>query len=85
MNKRDRAYKRAKRTGKPEHRKAYKQLRNSTLKHIRDTHEKYVNEIVGGLQPADPGNSIGGGVKRAWSYLKLQTLQCTDINSKVLL
>ena len=71
MNKRERAYKRAKHTGKPEHSKAYKQLRNSTLKHIRDTHEKYANEILGGLQPADPGNSNGGGVKRAWSYLKL--------------
>ena len=79
MNRRDRAYKRARRTGKPEHRKAYKQLRNSTLKHIRDTHEKYVNEIVGGLQPADPGNPIGGGVKRVWSYLKLLRAESTGI------
>ena len=71
MNKRDHACNRAKRTGKPEHRKAYKRLRNAILKRIRDTHEKYVNEIMGGLQLADPINTIGGGVKRAWSYLKL--------------
>ena len=38
-----------------------------------------VNEIVGGLQPADPGNSIGRGVKRAWSYLKLLRAESTDI------
>lgn len=79
MNKRDRTYKRAKRTDKPEHRKAYKWLRNTTLKRIRDTHEKYVNEIMGGLQPADPGNSIGGSVKRAWSYLKLLRAESTGI------
>ena len=79
MNKHDPAYKSAKCTGKPEHRKAYKQLRNSTLKHIRDMHEKYVNEIVGGPQPADPGNSIGRGVKRAWSYLKLLRAESTGI------
>ena len=70
MNRRDRAYKRAKRTGKAEHRVAYKQLHNATLKRICDTHEKYVNEIMGGLQPAEPGNSIGGGVQRAWAYKK---------------
>ena len=57
MNKRERAYKRAKRTGKPEHRIAYKQLHNVTLKRICDTHEKYVNEIMGGLQPAEPGSN----------------------------
>ena len=81
MNKRDRAYKRVKRTGKPEHSKAYKQLRNSTLKHIRDTHEKYANEILGGLQPADPGNYNGGGAKRAWSYLKLLRAESTGIST----
>ena len=26
---------------------------------------------MGGLQPADPGNAFGAGVKRAWSHLKL--------------
>ena len=26
---------------------------------------------MGGLQPADPGNAIGRGVKRVWLYLKL--------------
>ena len=81
INKRDRAYKRARRTGKPEHRKAYKQLRNATLKRIRDTHEKYLNEIMGGLQPAYSGNTIGGGVKRAWSYLKLLRAESTGIST----
>ena len=79
MNKCDRAYNRAKGTGKPEHRKAYERLYNSILKHILDTHKKYVDEIMGGLQPTDPGNSIGGGVKRAWSYLKLLCAESTGI------
>ena len=34
---------------------------------------------MGGLQPADPGNAIGGGVKRAWSYLKLLRTESTGI------
>ena len=34
---------------------------------------------MGGLQPADPGNAIGGGVKRAWSYLKLLRAESTGI------
>ena len=34
---------------------------------------------MGGLQPADPGNAIGGGVKRAWSYLKLLHAESTGI------
>ena len=32
---------------------------------------------MGGLQPADPGNAIGRGVKRAWSYLKLLHTEST--------
>lgn len=39
--------------------------------HSQKTREIYVNKIMGGLQPAVPGNAIGAGVKRAWSYLKL--------------
>ena len=34
---------------------------------------------MGGLQPEDPGNAIGGGVKRAWSYLKLLRAESTGI------
>ena len=34
---------------------------------------------MGGLQPADPGNAIGGGVKRAWSYLKLLRAESSGI------
>ena len=49
------------------------------LKRICDTHKKYVNEIMGGLQPADPGNTTGGCVKRAWSYLKLLRAESTGI------
>ena len=32
---------------------------------------------MGGLQPADPRNAIGRGVKRAWSYLKLLHTEST--------
>ena len=34
---------------------------------------------MGGLQAADPGNSIGGGVNRAWSYPKFLRAESTGI------
>ena len=34
---------------------------------------------MGGLPPEDPCNAIGGGVKRAWSYLKLLHTELTGI------
>ena len=34
---------------------------------------------MGGLQPADPGNATGGGVKRVWLYLKLLCTEWTGI------
>ena len=34
---------------------------------------------MGGLQSADPGNTIGGGVKRAWSNLELLRAESTGI------
>ena len=38
---------------------------------------------MGGLQQADPGNAIGGGVKRVWSYLKLLRTESTGIRVNV--
>ena len=70
MNKRDRTYKKAKRTGKAQHLGAYRQLRNSTTKRIRELHVKYVEEVMGGIAPS-PEGSTSAGIKRAWSSIKL--------------
>ena len=79
MNKRDRAYKKAKRTGKPEHLRIYKQLRNVNVKRLRITHAKYLNEVIGGLSPADHDHTLINGAKRAWSYVKLLLAESTGI------
>ena len=81
MNRRDRAYKKAKRTGKTQHFDKYKRLRNITSKRLHTAHDKYVQEVMGGLgetltaiSPAD-----NTGVKRAWSYLKLLRTESAGI------
>jgi len=51
MNKRDRAYKKARRSGKAVHLTKYKRLRNITTKRLRVAHDKYLNEVIGGLAP----------------------------------
>ena len=75
MNKRDRAYKKARHSGKAVHFTKYKRLRNITTKHLRVAHDKYVSEVMGGLTPESletgPKNVGSSGIKRAWSYLKL--------------
>ena len=63
-------YKKAKRTGKAQHLSAYRQLCNSTTKHIRELHVKYVEEVMGGIAPS-PDSSTSAGIKRAWSSIKL--------------
>ena len=74
MNKRNRAYKKACRSGKAVHVTKYKRLRNITTKRLRVAH-KYVNNVMGGLTPesleTEPENAGSNGIKRAWSYLKL--------------
>ena len=57
MNKRDRAHKKAKRTGKPKDLIACKRLRNTTLKRVRETHNRYLAEVMGSINPAPTSNS----------------------------
>ena len=73
MNKRNRAYKKACRSGKAVHLAKYKRPRNITTKRLR-AHDKYLNDIMGDLTPestleTEPENAGSNGIKRAWSYL----------------
>lgn len=70
MKKRDRFQKKTKRTGKAKHISAYRQLRNRTTKIIRESHAKYVEEVMGDIAPSSDG-STSTGIKWAWSYIKL--------------
>ena len=71
MNRRDRAHKKARRTGKPKDQVAYKRLRNATVNRVRETHDRYLAEVMGGINPTPtPNSSPVNGIKRAWSYLK---------------
>ena len=69
MNKRDRVYKRER------HLTRYNQLHNIMTKHLSVAHNKYLNEVMGGLTPMSletgPENAGSNGIKRAWLYLKL--------------
>ena len=73
MNKRNRAYNKACRSGKAVHLTKYKRLRNITTKRLRVDNDKYLNNIMGGLTPesleTEPENAGSNGIKRAWSYL----------------
>ena len=78
MNKRDRAHKKARRTGKPKDLIAYKRLRNATVKRVLETHNRYLAEVMGSINPDPTSNSsIVNGAKRAWSYLKLLRTEST--------
>lgn len=71
MRSRDRAYKKATRTGSQHHWAAYRRKRNATTTLIRENHTKYVNEVIGGLADPTSQETRNSKVKRAWSYLKL--------------
>ena len=71
MNRRNRAFKKARRTWKSHHFDTYKNLRNNTSKRLRAAKSKYLNEVMGGLAPDTDQASAHGSVKRSWSYLKL--------------
>ena len=75
MNKRNRAYNKACQSSKAVHLTKCKRLRNITTKRLRVAHDKYLNNVMGGLTPeslqTEPENAGSNGIKRAWSYLKL--------------
>lgn len=69
MNKRDRAYKKARRSGKAVHLTKYKRLRNITTKRVCAAQDKYLTEVMGGLTPESletgPENAGPNRIKRA--------------------
>ena len=80
MNRRDRAHKRAKQTGKAKHQIAYRRIRSSTTKCTRETHAKYVDAVISGIATTPNSDSVNStGVKRAWSYLNLLRSEFTGI------
>ena len=87
MNKRNRAYNKACRSGKAVHLTKCKRLRNVTTKRLRVAHDKYLNNVMGGLTPeslqTEPENAGSNGIKRAWSYLKLLRTESLGIPALV--
>ena len=87
MIKRNRAYKKACRSGKLI-RSPY-QIQATSQYHIqlRVAHEKYLNDVKGGLTPeslgTEPANAGSNGIKRAWSYLKLLITESLGIPALV--
>ena len=62
-SKKHRLYKRAKRSGKPEHNQKFQEVKNLCSKKVKKTRVKYINRrVLGGLED---GNS-----KPFWSYIK---------------
>ena len=86
MNKRNRAYKKACRSGKAVHLAKYKRLCNITTKRLR-AHDKHLNDVMGDLTPesleTEPENAGSNGIKRAWSYLKLLRTESLGIPALV--
>ena len=58
MIKRNRAYKKACRSGKAVHLTKYKRLHNITTKRLRVAHDKYLNDVMAGLTPESLGLSL---------------------------
>ena len=87
MIKRNRAYKKACRSGKAVHLTKYKRLRNITTKRLRVAHDKYLNDVMDGLTPeslgTEPENVGSNGIKRALSYLKLLRTESLGIPASV--
>ena len=81
MNRCDCAYKKGRRTGKTQLLSAYKRLRNSTTKSIRETYSNlYLDEVMSGIDPNPIQAGTSTGVKKkAWSYLKLLCKESTGI------
>ena len=87
MIKRNRANKKACRSGKAVHLTKYKRRRNVTTKRLRVAHDKYLNDVIAGLTPesleTEPENVGSNGIKRALSYLKLLRTESLGISALV--
>lgn len=80
MNKHDHLYNKTKRTGKIQHLSAYTQLCISITKCIRESHAKYVEDIMGSIVPSTDG-SAKASIKRVWSYIQLLCFESMGIQA----
>ena len=62
MRKKDRLHRRAVRTKDQHHWKAFKRQRNSVSNLIKDSHNSYLNDVI--------GDSLTENPKKFWSYVK---------------
>ena len=62
MHKKDRLHRRAVRTKDQHHWKAFKRQRNSVSNLIKDSHDSYLNDVI--------GDSLTENPKKFWSYVK---------------
>ena len=87
VNECNQAYKKACRGGKTVHLTKYKRLHNITTKRLCVAHDKYLNDVMGGLTPdsleTEPENAGSKGIKRAWSNLKLLRTESLGIPALV--
>ncbi len=75
MRKRDRLYKRAKKTKKPSDWRHYTEFRNRLAKTIRSEYNTYVNEVVGGSLTENP--------KQFWNHVRLTNTENLGIPTLV--
>ena len=64
MRKRDKLFSLTRKTNKSSAWKAYKQYRNQVTKIVRNSHQGYINDVI--------GNSLAQNPKSFWSYIKMK-------------
>ena len=74
IRKRERLFKKARRSKLASHWQSYKSHRNLVKKQIQQAHESYVNEVIG-------GSLEEGNVKAFWNYVKLKRTESIGIPS----
>ena len=72
IRKRERLFKKARRSKRASHWQCYKSYRNLVKKQIQQAHESYVNEVVG-------GSLEEGNAKSFWNYIKLKRTESIGI------
>ena len=74
IRKRERLFKKARRSKLASHWQSYKSHRNLVKKQIQQAHESYVNEVIG-------GSLEEGNAKAFWNYVKLKRTESIGIPS----
>ena len=72
IRKRERLFKKARRSKLASYWQSYKSYRNSVKKQIQQAHESYVNDVIG-------GSLEEGNAKSFWNYVKLKRTGSTGI------